>query len=213
MSRFRNALKNRDSHIASLRFAVAVLGVVCLSMGIGWFNASQEITVHNPPDLRSGSTRPWWEVPAPNVYDFAVRMFSQINRWPQDGSKDYAQNLHRYKWYLTPKCQEFLAKDERARSLSGELSGRERALHEVPGRGFEDKRVTVNSNDSWTVHADLQLKEHVKGTQVKTSLARWPLKVVRYDVDTNNNPWGLALDCFASPPREINVTSPQGEPK
>lgn len=205
--RFRNALTGRDAHIRSLNFAVGGLTAVCLFMAFGWNNAAQDITVHNPPDLRAGSTRPWWEVPAPNVYDFAVRMFAQINRWPTNGTTDYKQNLHTYKWYITPQCREVLAQDYDEKRSKGELSGRERALFEIPGRGYKDWRVTTLSQDSWTVLADLQLKEYVKGTEVKTSLARWPLRIVRYDVDVNNNPWGLAIDCFDGPAREINVVS------
>lgn len=207
-SRFRNALQGRDAHIGSLRFAVGGLVGICLFMSVGWYNASQDITVHNPPDLRAGSTRAWWEVPTPNVYDFAVRMFSQINRWPTNGAKDYENNLHTYKWYITPACRETLKEDYALKRNKGELSGRERALFEIPGRGYEDWRVIPHSKDSWTVNADLQLKEYVKGTEVKTSLARWPLRIVRYDVDVNKNPWGLAIDCFTGPAREINVTPP-----
>ncbi|WP_394230495.1 PFL_4703 family integrating conjugative element protein [Shewanella colwelliana] len=203
---FRNALQNRDAHIGSLRFAVGVLGAICLFISVGWYNAAQDITVHIPPDLRAGSTRQWSDIPLPNVYSFGVRIFSQINRWPTDGATDYKNNLHTYKWYLTPQCRGILAKDHETRSRKGELSGRERALFEVPGRGFDDSRVISHSQDSWTINADLQLKEYVKGTEVKSSLARWPLRVVRYDVDINNNPWGLALDCFDGVAREINVT-------
>lgn len=212
-SPFRNALKNRDAHISSLRFAVGVLGTVCVFIAIGWYNSAQEITVHTPPDLRAGSTRVWWEVPAPNVYAFGVRMFSQINRWPTNGADDYQNNLHTYKWYITPQCRGILARDYETKSRKGELTGRERALFEVPGRGFTDDRVITHSQDSWTVKADLQLKEYVKGTEVKSSLARWPLRVVRYDVDVNNNPWGLAIDCFDGVAREINVTQQSGAEK
>ena len=202
---FRNALAGRDAHIRSLNFTIAGLLLLCLFMAWSWQQAAQEITIHNPPDLRAGSTRPWWEVPPPNVYDFAVRMFSQINRWPTDGAVDYSENLHNYAWYLTPKCRGILAQDNANKRRNGELAGRERALFEIPGRGYNPSRVTVHSRDSWTVSADLQLKEYVKGTEVKTSLARWPIRIVRYDVDIDRNPWGLAIDCFDGSPREINI--------
>lgn len=207
---FRNALKNRDAHIGSLRFSVGVLAGICIFIAAGWYNAAQEITVHIPPDLRAGSTQRSWEIPTPNIYSFGVRMFSQINRWPTDGAEDYLNNLHTYKWYLTPQCRQILAADHKKRRDRGELSGRERALFEVPGRGFSQLRVKTHSQDSWTIDADLQLKEYVKGTEVKSSLARWPLRVVRYDVDVNNNPWGLALDCFDGVAREINVNPTGG---
>ncbi|MDE9537342.1 DUF2895 family protein, partial [Xenorhabdus bovienii] len=67
MSRFRHALKNRDQHILTLRLVCGVLILVLLITLTGWMMSPRSLTIHNPPDLRSGSTRPWWEVPAPSV--------------------------------------------------------------------------------------------------------------------------------------------------
>lgn len=202
-SRFRSALAGRDAHIRSLRAALAILALMALVCAWGWHQAGQDITVHNPPDLSSGSSRPWWEVPKPNVYDFAVNLFGLINRWPSDGSQEYADNLHRYTHYLTPSCQTLLQQDFRTKRTSGQLSGRERSLSPIPGYGFSDWRVTTHSRDSWTVLADLELKEYVDGTLVKHNFIRWPLRIVRYDIDSEKNPWKLAIDCFDGPAREI----------
>lgn len=202
-SRFRSALAGRDAHIRSLRAALAILGLMTVVCAWGWHQAGQDITVHNPPDLSSGSSRPWWEVPPPNVYDFAVNLFGLINRWPSDGNVEYADNLHRYNHYLTPSCQKILAQDFRTKRRDGQLSGRERSLSPIPGYGFADWRVTTHSRDSWTVQADLELKEYVDGTLVKHNFIRWPLHIVRYDIDAEKNPWKLAIDCFDGPAREI----------
>ena len=50
----------------------------------------------------------------------------------------------------------------------------------------------------WVVIVDMELSETVKGMAVKRKTIRYPLRVVRYDVDRESNPWGLALDGFAS---------------
>ncbi len=63
MSRFRHAVKDRDQHIQTLRIACAVLAFFLLFTCAGWMLAPSKLTVHNPPDLRTGSTRPRWEVP------------------------------------------------------------------------------------------------------------------------------------------------------
>ena len=61
MSRFRHALAERDNHILTLR-AVIVLLCLCLAgVGYGWYSAPQNSPSGSPPDLRSGSTRPWWK--------------------------------------------------------------------------------------------------------------------------------------------------------
>ncbi|WP_163288462.1 DUF2895 family protein, partial [Enterobacter hormaechei] len=56
MSKFRHALQNRDQHILTLRMICGVL-VLCLFVAFaGWMRAPAKLTIHNPPDLRSGST-------------------------------------------------------------------------------------------------------------------------------------------------------------
>lgn len=208
-SRFRASLAGRDSHIRSLRGALAMMSTLALVTTWGWYQAGQDITVHTPPDLSSGSSRPWWEVPKPNVYDFAVNLFGLINRWPSDGNQQYNENLHRYTDYLTPSCKKVLTQDFQNKRRTGELSGRERSLAPIPGYGFSDWRVTTHSRDSWTVQADLELKEYVDGTLVKHNFIRWPLRIVRYDIDAERNPWKLAIDCFDGPAREIQFNEAQ----
>ena len=63
-------------------------------MGGGWWSAPRDLTIHVPPDLRSGSTRKWWEVPPESVYAFTFYVFQTLNRWPTNGEEDYARNLH-----------------------------------------------------------------------------------------------------------------------
>lgn len=109
MSRFRHALAERDNHILTLQ-AVIVLLCLCLAgVGYGWYRAPQKLTLWFPPDLRSGSTRPWWEVPPASVYAFTFYIFQQLNRWPDNGEEDYLHNLRSLRAYLTPACYTRLA--------------------------------------------------------------------------------------------------------
>ena len=50
----------------------------------GWSQAPKQLTLHVPPDLRSGATLSVDEVPAANVYAFAFYIFQQLNRGPTD---------------------------------------------------------------------------------------------------------------------------------
>jgi len=82
MSRFRNKVDAQQAHIFSLRLAVVIVALVCAGLWYGWRSAPTDLTVHVPPDLRSGSTRKWWDIPSENVYAFALYIFGQLNRWP-----------------------------------------------------------------------------------------------------------------------------------
>lgn len=122
MSRFRHAVKDRDQHIQTLRIACAVLAFFLLFTCAGWMLAPSKLTVHNPPDLRTGSTRPWWDVPPPTVYSFAFYIFQQLNAWPKNGEVDYSAKINALSPYLTPSCQDFLKADAKKRGDAGELS-------------------------------------------------------------------------------------------
>ncbi|MGE3465224.1 MAG: DUF2895 family protein, partial [Pseudomonadales bacterium] len=72
------------------------------------------------------------------------------------------------------------------------------------GHGYEERRVVLLNEDAWIVWLDLDLLESVKGMTVKRTAIRYPLRVVRYAVDLEANPWGLALDGFgAEGPRRL----------
>lgn len=91
MSHTRNALAAKDSHILTLRAVIAVLVLICAGLWYGWQSAPERLTIHNPPDLRTGSTRAWWEVPPPTAYAFGLYVWTQLNRWPRNGEADYPE--------------------------------------------------------------------------------------------------------------------------
>ena len=208
MSRFKNEVTHLKAHIKTLRAGAAALFAVALVLGFGWWSAPRELTIHVPPDLRSGSVRKWWEVPPESVYAFTFYVFQQLNRWPTNGENDYSRNIHALSAYLTPACQTFLQQDYDNRRNAGELRQRVRGLYEIPGRGFGDDptvRVQVISDRDWIVTLDATVDEYYGGERVKRALVRYPLKVVRLDVDPERNPFGLALDCYSRTPERISA--------
>ncbi|MDO5055664.1 MAG: TIGR03746 family integrating conjugative element protein, partial [Pasteurella oralis] len=207
MSKYNNALRSDRFHIQSLRIIIFLLIGLCCFLGYGWHSAPKHLTIHNPPDLRSGSTRAWWEVPPSSVYGFAFYIFQQLNRWPQDGEKDYKRNIEALSAYLTPECQQFLLRDYEQRDLLGELRSRVRGVYEIPGRGFSQSRVKINSQDDWDVTLDLSTDEYYLDNPVKRVTVRYPLHIVRYDVNPEANPWGLALNCYRDTPKRLELQS------
>ncbi|MGJ0624652.1 PFL_4703 family integrating conjugative element protein [Xenorhabdus bovienii] len=213
MSRFRHAVKNRDQHILTLRIACGILVLILLLSLFGWMASPRNLTIHNPPDLRSGSTRPWWEVPAPSVYSFAFYIFQQLNAWPKNGAQDYPAKIDALSPYLTPACQDFLREDAKTRADSGELLDRVRVVYEIPGRGYGTRSVTVRDRDNWVVRLDLVADEYYHAEPVKRALVRYPLKVVRWEGDAERNPFGLALDCYDGMPQRLEALPQPPEEK
>jgi len=206
MSRFKNEVARLESHVNTLRIGCGMLLGVSLLMAFGWWDAPKNLTIHNPPDLRSGSTRKWWEVPPESVYTFGFYIFQQLNRWPTDGEKDYPRTIHKLGAYLTPSCQAELERDFQKRQTASELRNRTRSVFELPERGYgknPELRVKVQGRDRWLVNLDLATEEFYGSERVKQTFVRYPLKVVRLDVDPEKNPFGLALDCYDSSPQRI----------
>ncbi|MEW8015098.1 MAG: PFL_4703 family integrating conjugative element protein [Candidatus Sedimenticola endophacoides] len=202
-SPFRNEIDNGRLHIVSLWVVIALLAVFLAWAMHGWSRAPRDITVHVPPDLSQGVSIGIADLPKPNVYAFAYYMWQQINRWPTNGEKDYPNNIYSFSPYLTPRFREELLRSLDTRGRRGELTGRSRALYQVPDAGYEDRRVDVLGDGAWTVWIDAVIEESVAGMEVKQARIRYPLRIVRYDVDRETNPWGLAFDGYSEEPTKL----------
>ncbi len=203
ISRYRYAIDNVRAHNRSLWAVIALLAAALGYALFGWSRAPEHIRVHVPPDLRQGAVLSLQEVPPPNLYTFALYIWQQLNRWPENGAEDYARNLYALAAYLTPDFQQTLIEDMRLRGQRGELSHRVRGISQLPGHGYDTQRVAVEGAGVWTVTLDLDLQESVHGMDVKRKRIRYPLRVVAWPVDPERNPWGLALDGFAAPPEAL----------
>ncbi|EOV0936968.1 PFL_4703 family integrating conjugative element protein [Pseudomonas aeruginosa] len=207
---FRKHTAQQQAHINTFRFITGFLCMVIVVLAYCVWEARKDLWVHIPPDLRSGSTRLWWDIPPESVYAFGLYIFQQVQRWPKDGEVDYKGNLFRYAAYLTPSCKVFLEKDFEFRRNAGELRGRERTTSEIPGRGIGESngRVIQHSINDWTVNLDMDSTEYYAGEKIKRALARYPLHVIRADVDPETNPFGLQWDCYSDTPQRIELEEP-----
>ena len=202
MSRFKNEVTRLQSHITSLRGGCGLLVGMALLMGLGWWDAPRNMTIHVPPDLRSGSTRKWWEVPPESVYTFGFYLFQQLNRWPADGEKDYPRAIQKLSAYLTPSCKSELESDFRKRQVAGELRHRTRGVFEIPERGYGDApelRVQTQGRDRWRVTLDLTAEEFHGSERVKQAFVRYPLRWCAWTWTRRKTP--LVWPWTASTPR------------
>jgi integrating conjugative element protein (TIGR03746 family) len=199
-TRYLDALASERVHNATL--LRIIFGILLLGAAGIWFawREPKNIDLHLAPDIRAGDAvriaQGLSPVPAANVYGFAYYIWQQINRWQSDGAKDYGQQIFNMQYFLTPQCQAQLTADMDKRSRAGELRKRTRVVTEIPGFSYNEKRVVAESTHAWTVLLDLQVMESFSGQSVKDVFIRYPIRVVRFDVDRERNPWQLAIDCY-----------------
>jgi integrating conjugative element protein (TIGR03746 family) len=122
-----------------------------------------------------------------------------VYRWPKDGQTDFAQNIYALQALLTPRFRTVLEQELREKNDAGELRNRVRGIQEHPGRSYSEARVVIESDGSWIVTLDMDVLETIDGMLVKQASVRYAVRVVRYDVDAEQNPWGLALDSYVGP--------------
>jgi integrating conjugative element protein (TIGR03746 family) len=194
--RYNDLNSSLQSHVNTLRMIIGVLVLLILMLWFGWHSSRSDIRIHIPPDIRSGAVLKPNAISPPNVYAFAGYIFQQLNHWAKDGEKDYGRQIFRMSAYVTPDYLEYLQNDLDIRGKKGELSRRIRIIQPLPGQGYEDRRVDILNESTWRVWLDFHIQEYVRGMEVKNIKIRYPLRVVRFNVDPETNPWGLALDGF-----------------
>lgn len=197
-----DALAAERSHSKTLRLMIVLVAAIG-AIGMYFAHAMpRSLDLHLAPDIKAGDTVHFVDgqaaVPDVNIYGFAYYIWQQLNRWQADGAKDYGQQIFRMQSYVTPSCRAQLQADMQNRHQAGELRQRTRFMSEIPGLGYSSNRVRADGPNAWTVLLDMQLIETFRGQPVKDAFIRYPIRVVRYDVDRERNPWRLAIDCFGS---------------
>lgn len=210
MSRYRFEIDNVRAHVRSLWAVIALQCLLIAGLWWGWSMAPSRLTVHIPPDLRSGVTLGADEIHPANVYTFAFYVFQQLNRWPENGAVDYGEAIFRLSAYLTPAYREQLTQEMTIKGERGELVNRSRSVEAEYAEA--DAQVQVLDHETWQVDLDLKITESVRGMTVKETSIRYPLRIVRQAIDPERNPWGLALDGFVAPgPKRLPpVAEPAG---
>lgn len=196
MSGFKTVVQIQQAHILTLRIMLVGSMILVALLWYGWKTAPDAIDVHVPPNLSDGAVLPIHTVPEPNVYTFANHIFQQLQRWKQDGNVDYKNNIFSLQYFLTPRYQDALSEDYKKKYSRGELKDTQRYGQVVPGHVFEDDRVERLGENAWVVYLDYEITELVGGLRTKQVEIRYPMRVVRYDIDREKNKWGLALDGY-----------------
>lgn len=189
---FLNELENERQKSRLLVRIMIGLFLIILLQSLIYANKQNAISLHYPPDLRSGATLEAGEVPPSEVYLFAQYILQQLNNWDENGAEDYPRNVNRLRYYLTPQYRQQL-KDAIATLPHGELRDRVRVFKPIPGVAYSEGDVKL-LGDAWLVWLDVNISETVLGQPVKNISLRYPIRIVRYDTNREMNPWQLALD-------------------
>lgn len=203
IGRYFREIHNVKAHLFSLYIVIVLLAGIAFYALMGWKDSPNHMRVYIPPDLRAGGVFDVGEVPTSVVYVFSHYIFQQLNTWRNDGRQDYARNIFSLKSYMTPAFQVQIQKDHKLRAQLGELSNRTRQVQELPGATFNESRVRVIGPGRWVVELDYEVKERMNQITVKRTEVRYLLRIVKYNIDPENNPWGLAIDGFAAPPKRL----------
>ncbi len=169
------------------------LFAVLIMMTIGWGMAPRWIDISIPPDLREGATMAIGEKHPYNVFMFAQYLSQQIYNWDTNGEIDFPRQVQRFRNYLTPSYRQDLHELIEYQKNKGELRNRTRIFSPVPGDGYKSEDVEI-LGDGWIVWLDIKVADYVHGSLVKTFTQRYPVRVVLFDVDREDNKFQLALD-------------------
>ena len=212
LSKLWKKLESQEQIIKTLWIVIGLCMVANLCLFWGWHRAPKFLRVYVAPNqIASGAVVKPGDVPNEVVYAFAYQLFSAIETWSFSGEKDYPQAIRTFRYYFTSNFYRYLMKDYEKRKRAGSLS-RVRTVSGISGMGYLDSSsedttslVKPLSANLWIVHLKLQVTERIGDTVVKDVLIDYPMTVTRVNLSIAQNPWGLALDGFASSPKRIKT--------
>jgi len=121
--------------------------------------------------------------------------------------QDYKQDIDQFSPFLTPSFKLNLIQDYNNLLNEDELQDRIRLMQSMSGSGYDTNDVDYVGHGTWIVHLKMRLTEMINSNAkvVKDVQMNYTLKIVRFDTDAKNNPWGLALDGYAVSPSRIQT--------
>lgn len=189
-------IRYRDQLIAGLFIVIALLIM-------GWMKVQSDISLHYPPDLRSGATMKVGEIPDYEVFAFVGNVFTYLNTWNEDGQYDYLANRKRLRAFFTLRYRKQIKEDISKLMDLGELQGRTRTIQPLSNDFYKQENVEIKNGSTWVVRREYRIKEHLNGTLMKDVAMKFAIRVVVHPVPHEANPWQIAIDGFEEEPTRI----------
>jgi integrating conjugative element protein (TIGR03746 family) len=174
------------------RIIIGLLVALALALW-GWYNAGREITVYYPPNITLSTVMKAGAIPEETVYSFVPLVLQQLFLWEKNGEEDYANNRARWRAMLTERYQRTILDEINQGKQRGTMRGVTRRMQVLPTSVYNDDSVQIVGN-SWLVWLDVEVTDAVNKVPINTSVRRLGVRVVRYDVNRDANPWQLAID-------------------
>lgn len=189
---YHDLLEEKDKNIRYLsRICAGLLLALSLAMW-GWMSSAHDITVYYPPNLNVASTLKAGVVPEETIFSFAPLILQQLYLWEQSGEDNYEANRKRLRQFLTEAFQRQIRKEIETGKTKGTLRVARR-MQLLPSSIYTEASVQPVGNH-WLVWMDAEILDTVNGVEVYRGVHRLGVRVVRYDIDREFNPWQLALD-------------------
>lgn len=206
--KYLNALEQSQQHVRTLWKVLIIFFCINLFSLVGWAHSQSKIQIVVPPAVpESGITLTEGQVPPTTVYSFAFYVWQSINHWQHNGTEDYRKQITQFSPFLTPSFKLRLVRNYNNLLNQGELQDRIRIMQGISGGEYSVSDVSYLGHGTWTVDLKMRLTEMMNSNAkiVKDVEMNYELKIVRFNVDAKQNPWGLAVAGFAQSPRRIKT--------
>lgn len=183
-----NTLDVKNKTIRMLLIILGLMVTLLMHAYVLVVKAPQEMTVYYPPDLSVGGVARLGEAPKIMAYDFSFTMFSAINTWAEDGSKEQPKKHGQYKNYFGNEYLKVLEKN--AKNNFQANKGRTRVVEFLENK-YRVKRLRGNT---FNVELVVRVVDKIRGHTLKDDNVTLFFKVVPSNVSRDINPWQLKID-------------------
>lgn len=190
---YEDLLEQKNMTIRMLFRLLIIAVVAIIVIANGWSNAQDEIDVHYPPNITVSTTMKAGYIPEETIYAFVPLILQQLFLWENNGAEDYEKNRYRLRQFLTPKFSLYVHSQIEKGVKAGTLNGIKRSMQMMPDSVYKDVSVQMQGKH-WVVWIDTIVKDTIKGVPIDDKFRRMAVRVVRYDINRDLNPWGLAID-------------------
>jgi integrating conjugative element protein (TIGR03746 family) len=190
-------LDQKDKTIKLLVIIIALLGILLMHAHVRVVNTPKEMTCHMPPDIRTGGAMKIGVAYDITAYDFVFTMFSSVNTWSSDGSKEYKLKLQQYKNYFS---NDYIKTLERKADRDIQANkGRTRVVEYVQDK-YQVKSLGGNRFEvELVVHIVDKIRDHI----IKDEFVKYYFYVTPSNVIRSKNPWQLKIQGEYAPSERL----------